>query len=339
MEFIELEKVYRQHDQDFIDLLNAVRNNSVTEEHLKAINARLDSNFDPDLDDFFICLTTTNKLAEEINQKQLAKIKSRSYIYHGEILGDFNLRSLPTKIDLSVKAGSQIMMLNNDSKSRWVNGSIGKIIKIKPQKDKDDLVIIKLTDGSLVEVFPYAWELFRFSIDKKTGKLISETIGSFTQYPFMLAWAVTIHKGQGKTFDKVIIDIGRGTFIHGQIYAALSRCTALSGLVLKKPIEKKHIFMDWRVVKFLTQYQYQISENKLSLKEKITIIQQAIENNQKLKIVYLKSNDEKSKRFIKPNFVGDMEYLGKVYFGVSAFDSKRQEERNFRVDRILEIIN
>lgn len=337
MEFIELEKVYRQHDQGFIDLLNAIRNNSATEEHLEAINARFSPHFDPSIKDFFIYLTPTNKLAEEINQKQLAKIKGRLYTYHGEILGDFNLRSLPTKIDLSIKKGSQVMMLNNDSNSRWVNGSVGKLIKIKRTKHKVDIIIIKLINGEKVEVAPFTWELFKFSLDKKTNQLISETIGSFIQYPLMLAWAVTIHKSQGKTFDRVIIDIGGGTFVHGQIYVALSRCTTLQGLVLKKPIEKKHIFMDWRVVKFLTQYQYQISEDNLPLEEKITLIEKAIKDGQSLEIIYLRANDEKSKRFIEPNFVGEMEYLGKTYLGVSAFDSKRQEERNFRVDRILEI--
>lgn len=339
MEFIELEKVYRQHDQNFIDLLNVIRNNSADEKHLLAINKRFDPDFDPDLKDFFICLTTTNKLAEEINQKQLAKLKNKIHTYHGEILGDFSLRSLPTKIKLLVKIDSQIMMLNNDKNGKWVNGSVGKIINIKPQRNKDDIVIAQLTNGSKVKVSPFTWELFKFSIDEKTGKLISETVGSFTQYPFMLAWAVTIHKAQGKTFDNVVIDIGKGTFCHGQMYVALSRCTTLSGLILKKPIEKKHIFMDWRVVKFLTQYQYQISENKLSLDKKIKIIEQAIENKSRLKIIYLKANDEKSKRIIEPNFVGEMEYLSKTYLGVSAFDSKRQEERNFKVERILEIIS
>ena len=336
-EFIELEKIYRQKDQKFIDLLNSIRNNSATDKHLQAINTRFDAEFEPKTSDFYIYLTTTNDLAEEINQKQLAKIKGKMFSYNGQIMGDFETRSLPTKIELSVKAGSQIMMLNNDQEGRWVNGSIGKIIKIERNEDDGDAIIVELADGSLEEVHPYTWELFKFSYDAKIGKLSSETVGSFTQYPFMLAWAVTIHKSQGKTFDNVIIDIGRGIFVHGQMYVALSRCTTLTGIVLKKPIQKKHIFMDWRVVKFVTGYQYGISEKDLSLDDKIKIIEKAIKESKKLEILYLKSSDEKSQRSIQPSFVGEMEYLGRKFIGVSGFDSKRQEERTFRVEKILQM--
>jgi len=338
MKFIELEKVYRQQDQVFINLLNAIRNNSATQEHLEAINARVDPQFEPSSTSFFIHLTTTNKLAEEINQKQLAKIKDKLYAYQGEVEGDFSSRSLPTKLELLVKKGTQVMMLNNDSNGRWVNGSVGKVINVRRKKqDREDIVIVELANGEQVEVLPFTWELFRFFLDKETGRLKSETIGSFRQYPFMLAWAVTIHKSQGKTFERVIINLGRGTFVHGQLYVALSRCTTLGGLVLRRPIEKKHIFMDWRVVKFLTQRQYEISEKRLSLEKKIEIIERAIRAKKQLKIIYLKANDEKSKRAILPDFVGEMEYLGRTYLGVTGFDSKSQEERNFRVDRILEI--
>jgi len=335
MKFVELEKVYRQEDENFIDLLNAVRNNSANEYHLQALNKRFRPNFDPKLKDFFIYLTTTNKLAEEINRKQLAKIKGENYLYEGVLTGEFGKRSLPTKVELKFKRGAQIMMVNNDSDGRWVNGSVGKIVKIKKKKRDDDIVLVKLNSGETVRVFPYLWKVFRFKVDKNTGRLVSETVGTFRQYPFMLAWAVTIHKSQGKTFDKVVIDIGRGTFCHGQVYVALSRCTSLQGLVLKKRLEKKHIFMDWRVVRFLTNYQYLISEKRLSLDDKVGMIEEVIEKKEKLKITYLKSNDEKSRRIIEPEFVGEMEYMEKTFLGVSGFDHKRGAERNFRVDRIL----
>lgn len=337
IEFIELEKIYRQKDQYFISLLNSIRNNSANETQLEAINSRLNRDFEPKSSDFYMYLTTTNDLAEEVNQKKLARLKGKLFTYQGLIAGDFDTKSLPTKIELFIKVGSQIMMLNNDREARWVNGSIGKIIEIKKDKEKKDTVIVELADGQVIEVTPYTWELFRFSYDEKFGRIMSKTVGSFTQYPFMLAWAVTIHKSQGKTFDNVIIDIGRGTFAHGQMYVALSRCTTLSGIVLKKPIQKKHIFMDWKVVKFVTRYQYQISEKKLSLENKIKIITDAIIGNKELEILYLKSNDEKSKRFIKPSFVGEMEYLDRKFIGVSGFDSKNQEERTFRVEKILEM--
>ena len=153
----------------------------------------------------------------------------------------------------------------------------------------------------------------------------------------MLAWAVTIHKSQGKTFDRVIVDIGRGAFAHGQIYVALSRCTSFEGMVLKKPINKNNILMDYRVVKFLTNFQYNKAEQACSFEERIKIIEKAVKNKAELRIVYLKPNDEKSIRKIRPLKVGEQEFKGVRYIGLDAFCLKRNEDRVFRVDRILEI--
>ena len=333
---IALEKVYRQKDQSFITLLNAIRNNSATEVHLAAINQRYDPDFVPDPRAFSIHLTTTNALAEEINGEHLEKLRQPLHTYHAETSGSFDRQSFPTDVHLSLKAGSQIMMLNNDSLGRWVNGSIGKIVSINPgEEDSPDVVNVELSNGIVYEVTPFTWELFHFSYDSKTKNLTSETVGTFTQYPMRLAWAVTIHKSQGKTFDNVVIDIGRGTFVHGQLYVALSRCTSLGGIVLKQPVQKKHIFMDWRVVKFITNFHYSMSEKALPLEEKITMLEEAIESNRALHITYLKAKDEKSERIIRPKRVGEMQYLGKAFLGVTAFDELRQEERVFRVERIL----
>ncbi|KKP56291.1 MAG: TPR domain protein, partial [Microgenomates group bacterium GW2011_GWD1_33_9] len=150
-------------------------------------------------------------------------------------------------------------------------------------------------------------------------------------------WAITIHKSQGKTFNKVIVDMGRGSFAHGQTYVALSRCTTLSGLVLRVPIKKSHILLDWKVVKFLTSFQYQLSDNNISLDVKIEYLKKKLDEQGSCDITYLKSNDEKTKRTIWPREIGKMEYLGKEFIGVIADDDLRGEERVFRVDRILEI--
>ena len=340
MELIELEKIYRQKDDTFIALLNAIRNNTVREEHLTLLNARCNPNFELEIgkgNDFFIYLTPRNREADEINFKQVEKLPSKCYRYKAEIEGEFDRKSLPSDIELTLKEGVQVMMVNNDSGGRWVNGSVGRIVGIKEKRNEYDILLIKLSDGKLLQVTPYTWELFRYTYDASADTLGTEVIGRFTQYPVILAWALTIHKSQGKTFEKVVVDIGRGTFAHGQVYVALSRATSLEGLVLKKPIEKKHIWMDWRVVKFITQYQYRLSEKALSFEQKLAIIQSAVKNRSKLEITYLKANDEKSKRIIQPSFVGKMEYQGKSYIGIKAFDSKRNEERIFRVDRILEI--
>jgi ATP-dependent exoDNAse (exonuclease V) alpha subunit len=338
MELIELEKVYRQTDQNFIDLLNSIRNNSAQDAELARINARLDANFQFQPDNFYIYLTTTNAMAAKVNQQQLQKLKTKEFYSQGIIKGKFDQKYLPTDIDLKVKIGAQIMMLNNDSQGRWINGTIGKIIDIEEDKESgDDVVIVELSNNEICEVYPYTWEVFEYKFNQMAGEIEAESVGSFAQYPLKLAWAITIHKSQGKTFDKVILDIGRGTFAHGQLYTALSRCVSLEGLVLKQPLYKRHIWMDWRVVNFVTKYQYALSDKKCSLKNKIALIEKAIAGNSILEITYLKSDDVKSKRKIKPQFIGQLEYSGKPFLGIEAFCLMRKQDRVFRVDRILEM--
>ena len=336
MEFVELEKIYRQHDEQFITLLNGIRNNSVTGEGMELLNERYQPDFEPLPDDFYIYLTTTNRLAEEINAKRLAELKGRLYTFQGSIEGDFGQEYLATKIDLEVKVGAQVMMLNNDIDGRWVNGSIGKITGITQNRKGEDVILAELADGDEVEITPFTWEIYRFFVEGGGG-LQSEVIGTFTQFPLMLAWAVTIHKGQGKTFDRVIIDIGKGTFAHGQMYVALSRCTTLGGIILKRLALKKHIWTNYQVMDFLTKYQYKKAEQSCPVDDKIDVIRKAIENKLSLEIVYLKPSDEKTMRVVRPEAVGEMEYRGKKYLGMRAFCLKRSEERVFRIDRILEI--
>lgn len=335
MEFVELEKVYRQHDEGFINLLNSIRNNSVTEEGLALLNQRYIPEFEPSAGDFYIYLTTTNKVAEQINNEQLAKLNSTLYAFTGDIEGEFGNEYLPTAIDLRVKLGAQIMMLNNDASGRWVNGTIGIITDIIQEKNGEHIITAELAYGETVAITPHTWEIFRFFVEG--GQLQSEVIGRFKQHPLMLAWAVTIHKSQGKTFNKVVIDIGRGAFAHGQVYVALSRCTTLGGIILRKPVLKKHIWTDYHVVDFLTKYQYKIAEQSCPAEDKIKLIKRAIKNKTMLQMVYLKPNDEKTRRIIKPEIVGEMEYQNKKYLGMRAFCMKRNEERVFRIDRILEI--
>ncbi|MBN1368189.1 MAG: WYL domain-containing protein [Dehalococcoidales bacterium] len=216
-----------------------------------------------------------------------------------------------------------------------MNGSIGKITGITRNSKNENIIITELADGMEAEITPYTWGIFRFFVE--AGGLQSEVIGTFTQYPLMLAWVVTIHKGQGKTFDRVIIDIGKGTFAHGQMYVALSRYTTLGGIVLKKPVLKKHIWTNYQVIDFLTKYQYKKAEQFCTVDSKIEVIRKAIKNEALLEIVYLKPSDEKTTRVVRPETVGEMEYHGKKYLGMRAFCLTRNEDRVFRVDRILEI--
>ncbi|MDO8580564.1 MAG: PIF1 family DEAD/DEAH box helicase [Candidatus Omnitrophota bacterium] len=248
---IELNKIYRQKEENFIRLLGAIRNKIVNQQHLEFLNTRYLPEFEPSDEELYIFITTTNALADQINREQLDRLKTRPYRFDGLLEGDFDTKSLPTHQALDIKFGAQIMMLNNDPKGQWVNGSLGRVAAVLGEDADTALVRVQLENGNTIDVAPFTWEMFRFSYNEETKRLESRSIGSFTQYPLKLAWAVTIHKSQGQTFEKVILDIGKGTFAHGQIYVALSRCTSLAGIVLKKPILKKHILLDWRVVQFM----------------------------------------------------------------------------------------
>lgn len=337
LDFIEFEKIYRQSDSSFIEILNAIRNGTITESAINQLNQRVIPDFIPPKDEFYIYLTTTNKMAAEINNERLSKIKGREFIYHGYLEGEFTDSDLPTSEKLLLKLNAQVMLLNNDPLGRWINGDIGKIINIEPRRAEPDIIFIELTSGEVVEITPFKWEMYQFYFDSKKKKILTEVVGQFTQYPIKLAWAITIHKSQGLTFDKVILDLGKGTFSHGQLYVALSRCRSLDGLILKKPVSKKHIFLDQRIIKFLTQFQYNHAAKILSAEEKITLINNAIIDKKPLEITYLKSTDEKTKRLIYPLSVGYMEYGNKTFLGLKAFCSLRGEERNFNVDKIIDI--
>jgi hypothetical protein len=196
-------------------------------------------------------------------------------------------------------------------------------------------VKVRLNDGRQVEVTPYTWEIFRFFL--KEGNLNSEAMGMFTQFPLRLAFAVTIHKSQGKTFERVIIDVGNGTFAPGQMYVALSRCTSLEGIILRKALRKQHILLDWAVVRYLTRSQYDQAARTLSRDDKLLILETAIRQEHALEMVYLKGSDVKSQRTIKPLRLGDMEYAGRPFLGLEAWCLTRRGKRVFSVDRILSL--
>ncbi len=335
MEFIELEKVYRQSDGEFIRLLNAIRNRTVTESDLEILNRRVDADFEPSPKECCITLTSTNDLADRINEERLARLRGRIWKASGIIAGDFGREYLPTALELKLKKGVQIMLLNNDSSGRWINGTVGKVAGFAKDEEGRDVILADLEMGERVEITPYTWEIYRFLL--KDGELASEAIGSFTQYPVRLAFAVTIHKGQGKTFTKAVIDVGRGIFAPGQMYVALSRCTSLEGLVLKQPIKKGHVMTDWQVVKFLTGLQYTRSHAQCPREEKLSILEAAVREGTTVEILYLKAKDEKSRRTVRPLSVGEMEYNGRPFTGLEAFCLMRREKRVFNVDRILEI--
>lgn len=260
---IELDTIYRQKEQDFVALLNRIRTDNATDSDIAHLNQRFLPEHQPDASRFFITLTTTNAKADEINASHLDALAGRVHTSHAVISGDFGREYYPTAPELHFKIGAQIMLTNNDSMGRWVNGSIGVITAIRRDEEEKAYVEVKLDDdGARVHVYPHAWEVFRYALEG--GQLDAQAAGTFTQLPFRLAWAVTIHKSQGKTFDHVMIDVGSGTFAPGQMYVALSRCTTFEGMVLKTRIAQHHIRTDARIVSFLAAHPYAPSKATLA---------------------------------------------------------------------------
>ncbi|MBS3069673.1 AAA family ATPase [Candidatus Micrarchaeota archaeon] len=332
-EFVELQKIYRQKDDRFIGLLNAIRINRTNDADFRLLNTRVSAVSQPAADSGFVTLTTTNKAAEEVNAMQLEQLPGKCFSYKGAVKGNFDRAGLPTEIDLRLKVGARVMLLNNDADLRWVNGTMGTI----GHCDGSGGIEVAIDNGEKERVIPYKWDCFNYFFNEKTRFVDSKVVGSFTQYPLKLAWAVTIHKSQGKTFDRVFIDLGAGTFAPGQVYVALSRCRTLEGVHLKKKVEKRHIFTDWRAAKFISGCHYRKSEEKMPLENKIALLRKAAEEKRKVRIIYLKTDGSRSVRDILPREVGEMEYSEKRYLAVCGYCFLREEERTFRVDRILEI--
>jgi ATP-dependent DNA helicase PIF1 len=337
IEFIELTKVYRQTEPDFIALLSAIRNRSCTEEDLRKLNERHAPDFVPPDKAFYVTLTSTNDLARARNLEKLDSLPGPLIRYECSVSGAFDKSSLPTEESLALKSGAQVMLVNNDKNGSWVNGSIGRVTGIEKRSGAEDVLVVTLNDGASVEVTPHTWELFEYEYERATKRISTRKTGAFTQYPVRLAWAVTIHKSQGKTFDRVVIDIGRGTFAHGQIYVALSRCVSFEGITLIRKITKAHIRMDWRVAAFLTKFQYKKAEERVGGDERRRIIEDAMKRGMSLEILYLKPDDTKSLRTIEPISIEEMEFKGKTFEGLRAYCRLRKGERTFRIDRILDI--
>ncbi len=332
LEIIEFEKIYRQKDSRFINLLNKVRNKSIEEEDIHKLNERYIKDFDEKEYQDHIYLTTRNLQADEVNGRNLDRLKEKKFIFTAESDGEFERNLHPAEEILILKKGARVMFLNNDKFNRWINGSLGWVKKINKEK-----IIVAVDGGGEEEVEQYTWEINENYFDQEIKIIKRRTIGSFTQVPLKLSWAITIHKSQGKTFDKVVIDIGRGTFTSGQAYVALSRCRSFEGIVLKAPLKKNHIWLDWRVMQFLTNFQYKLAKKELSDEKKELLIRQAIEKKQKIEIIYLKAKDEKSKRIILPKKLQMEEYNGHDYLALTAYCFLRTGERIFNVKRIIQI--
>lgn len=240
---IELNKIYRQKEESFVRLLNKVRNNHMDADDFEDLHLRYDPGFRPARDDKYITLTSHNKQSDHINEQELYKLNTATFKYKAVVEDDFPENMYPVEFELSLKEGAQVMFLKNDViQKRYYNGKIGVIKSLA--KDK----IIVVCDGTEIEVGKETWDNSRYTLNRADGKLEQETLGTFTQYPLRLAWAITIHKSQGLTFEKVMIDAG-AAFSSGQVYVALSRCTSLAGIVLLSKIAPAAIHSNENVIK------------------------------------------------------------------------------------------
>lgn len=246
-----LKKVYRQADSHFVEILDAIREGKCTTEQVHEINKQhipITSQYDT-----HVCLTTRKISRDLLNSKKLSELREKLFVSEGEITGIYPEKELPTNKELQLKKGARVMMLNNDKDKRWINGDIATIKDISYEEQVGLTVKIELSNGNIETVPQYSWEKIKYFYNKQEKMLDTETIGTFTQFPMCLAWAITVHKGQGQTLEKVIVDFGSGTWEHGQAYVALSRCTSLEGMILKVPLAMRHIITNDRVVEFMKE--------------------------------------------------------------------------------------
>ncbi|MGO1505987.1 MAG: exonuclease domain-containing protein, partial [Brachybacterium sp.] len=246
---VELSTVFRQQGDDrLVDLLNAVREGTLLEEARAELNQRTAADFEPDLDEFWLTLATTNRIVGARNRQLLERLPDPAQTFSAQISGDTDGFEHPTDSSLSLAVGAQVMMLTNDGASRWVNGTLGRITAIGADDD-GPVITVLLRNGRTVAVRRHTWDITR--PDVRGSSLVHQVIGTFTQLPMKLAWAITIHKSQGQTLDRVVVDLTGGTFANGQLYVALSRCTNLEGLVLKREVLPRDLKTDQRVRRYL----------------------------------------------------------------------------------------
>lgn len=242
---VELRKIYRQNDDEFIAILDRIRLGRASTDDMKLLNSRIIPVSHDDDGRMVMTLATKRDMVDSINDERLRHLKTPEITYQGTITGEFPENSLPTSMALTLKVGAQVVFIKNDIDRRWVNGTLGRIYMAD-----EDTLMVELESGEKHVLDPAIWRNIKYEYDEKSHKVIEKELGSFVQYPVKLAWALTIHKSQGLTFNDVVIDIGRGTFSGGQAYVALSRCRSLGGLSLLSTINQRDVFVNPEIITF-----------------------------------------------------------------------------------------
>lgn len=252
---IELQKVYRQIDPTFINILDSIRTTSVSIDQLSTLNKQVGKVIANDKNKLTITLSGKRDTVDHINEQELSHLPGKPITLYGHIEGDFPESNLPTPIELYLKVGAQVLFIKNDKEKRWVNGTLGTIVSFS--KEEPTIIVVRTEKGEEVNVEQEIWSNVIYSYNEKEQKIEEQEIGVYQQYPLKLAWAITIHKSQGLTFNNVNIDLTGGVFAGGQTYVALSRCTSLEGISLKYPIRKEDVFIRSEIVQFAQRYNNQ----------------------------------------------------------------------------------
>lgn len=241
-----LKMSYRQkNDLKFVELLDRIRTCNATDETLAELNQRVLDNYVQRHDEFCITLTTSNAIAREENQRRLAQLTTRKFVFTADAAGDFSQEQMPVAEFLELKRGAQVIFIRNDPNGRWVNGTIGIVDFIEQER-----LDVRVSSGAVYTLERETWDNRGYKFDRQKKTIVTEVKGRLMQYPVKLAWAITIHKSQGLTFEKVIIDMGRGAFVAGQLYTALSRCRNLEGIILRRPVTRRDVIRDDKLIEF-----------------------------------------------------------------------------------------
>lgn len=288
---IELKNVYRQTDRHFIDILNHARNCTLTSQDISDLNARYVPGFSPKPEDGYIRLMTHNRQVDYINAAEMEKLDSKPYTFVAAVTGTFPEESYPTADSLTLKKGAQVMFIKNDSERRFINGTLGEVKSI----DKNSIAVRLAESGTVIDVEPMEWQNIRYQFDEESKEISSKQIGRFKQYPLKAAWAITVHKSQGLTFDKAIIDV-HAAFSPGQAYVALSRCRTLDGLVLSSPVSASVFMRDNAVDAYMNYISRPVEELAFSSCYEYFEYEKKPEPEEVAPVKKVKVNQEKPKK-------------------------------------------